>query len=159
MSTPIEIRVESLRKIMAKTRGEGAQALGAWFIGPRGESHDLLWSLINRAVYEAVEGRKTTYPHDPDWTDLNSEEYKTESQFIHDNFDHLVKNLKKECVPFSSYRYQGHMLWDQTLPSLAGYFAALLYNQNNVAAEASPLHRPRNGGGFRTVPNGRYGNR
>nr|WP_256534109.1 pyridoxal-dependent decarboxylase [Lewinella sp. JB7] len=31
------------------------------------------------------------------------------------------------------------MLWDQTLPALAGYFAALLYNQNNVAAEASPV--------------------
>lgn len=33
----------------------------------------------------------------------------------------------------------GHMLWDTTLPGILGYFAALLYNQNNVAAEASPI--------------------
>jgi glutamate/tyrosine decarboxylase-like PLP-dependent enzyme len=31
------------------------------------------------------------------------------------------------------------MLWDVTIPGLAGYFAAMLYNQNNVAAEASPV--------------------
>ena len=91
------------------------------------------------ALDHSVDGRRTTYPHDPDWTNPNSEDYRAESKFIHDNYEKLVKQLEKECVPFSSYRYQGHMLWDQTLPSLAGYFAALLYNQNNVAAEASPL--------------------
>jgi glutamate/tyrosine decarboxylase-like PLP-dependent enzyme len=31
------------------------------------------------------------------------------------------------------------MLWDQALPAVIGYFGAMLYNQNNVAAEASPL--------------------
>ena len=31
------------------------------------------------------------------------------------------------------------MLWDVTIPSVAGYLAAILYNQNNVAAEASPV--------------------
>jgi glutamate/tyrosine decarboxylase-like PLP-dependent enzyme len=31
------------------------------------------------------------------------------------------------------------MYWDVTLPGMAGYFAAMLYNQNNVAAEASPV--------------------
>jgi hypothetical protein len=36
-------------------------------------------------------------------------------------------------------RHQAHMLWDQALPSMIGYFAAMLYNQNNVAAEASPV--------------------
>ena len=36
-------------------------------------------------------------------------------------------------------RSQGHMLWDQALPAVVGYFAAMLYNQNNVAAEASPV--------------------
>ncbi len=124
---------------MSATRGEGAQSLGAWFLGPRGESHDLLWSLVHHAMHHSVKGRKTTYPSDPDWTNPDSADFRAESQFIQDNYEHLVKNLEKECVPFSSYRYQGHMLWDQTLPSLAGYFAALLYNQNNVAAEASPL--------------------
>ena len=36
-------------------------------------------------------------------------------------------------------RYQGHMLWDQALPAVIGLFAGMLYNQNNVAAEASPV--------------------
>ena len=36
-------------------------------------------------------------------------------------------------------RYQAHMLWDVTLPAVLGYLAAILYNQNNVAAEASPV--------------------
>jgi hypothetical protein len=45
----------------------------------------------------------------------------------------------RHSVPFSSMRYQSHMLWDQALPAMVGYIAALLYNQNNVAAEASPL--------------------
>ena len=40
---------------------------------------------------------------------------------------------------FTSMRYQGHMLWDQAMPAAIGLFAAMLYNQNNVAAEASPV--------------------
>ena len=31
------------------------------------------------------------------------------------------------------------MLWDVTVPAVLGYLAATLYNQNNVAAEASPV--------------------
>jgi hypothetical protein len=34
------------------------------------------------------------------------------------------------------------MYWDQALPAVVGYIAALLYNQNNVAAEASPATTP-----------------
>jgi hypothetical protein len=31
------------------------------------------------------------------------------------------------------------MNWDTSLPSILGYFAAMLYNPNNVSAEASPV--------------------
>lgn len=31
------------------------------------------------------------------------------------------------------------MVWDINLPSIIRYFASMLYNQNNVAAEASPV--------------------
>ena len=34
-------------------------------------------------------------------------------------------------------RYQGHMNWDLTIPGMLGYFAAMLYNPNNVAFEGS----------------------
>ena len=40
-------------------------------------------------------------------------------------------------MPFFSMRYQGHMIWESTLPALVGYFATMLYNPNNVAFEAS----------------------
>lgn len=32
----------------------------------------------------------------------------------------------------------GHMNWDVTLPGAIGYMAAIMYNPNNVAVEASP---------------------
>jgi len=31
------------------------------------------------------------------------------------------------------------MLWDTAMPAVLGYIQALLYNQNNVALEASPV--------------------
>ena len=45
----------------------------------------------------------------------------------------------KRSAPIFSMRSHGHMLWDQALPAMVGYIAGLLYNQNNVAAEASPV--------------------
>ena len=53
-------------------------------------------------------------------------------------YSKLLENLKGS-VPFFSYRYQAHMNWDLTIPGMLGYFSAMLYNQNNVAAEASPV--------------------
>lgn len=43
----------------------------------------------------------------------------------------------KKSVPFFSMRYQGHMNWDLTIPGMLGYFAAMIYNPNNVALEGS----------------------
>jgi hypothetical protein len=31
------------------------------------------------------------------------------------------------------------MLWDITMPGMVGYHAAMFYNQNNTAVEASPV--------------------
>ncbi len=45
----------------------------------------------------------------------------------------------RHSAPLFSMRSHGHMLWDQVLPGMIGYFAGMLYNQNNVAAEASPV--------------------
>jgi glutamate/tyrosine decarboxylase-like PLP-dependent enzyme len=55
---------------------------------------------------------------------------------LKDNLRSLLSFLKKS-VPFFSGRYQGHMNWDTTLPGVVGYFAAMLYNPNNVAFEGS----------------------
>ena len=50
----------------------------------------------------------------------------------------LLAELKRG-VPFFSGRYKGHMSFEQTLASQVGYFAAMLYNPNNVAFEGSPV--------------------
>src|SRR5690606_31522952 len=50
----------------------------------------------------------------------------------------LLASLKRD-VPFFSGRYQGHMLGEQTIASQVGYLAGMLYNPNNVVAEASPV--------------------
>ncbi|KAK1215772.1 hypothetical protein PQX77_021610 [Marasmius sp. AFHP31] len=51
----------------------------------------------------------------------------------------ILKGLDKHAVPFFSPRYAGHMSFDVSLPALLGYFAAMVYNQNNVTPEASPF--------------------
>jgi glutamate/tyrosine decarboxylase-like PLP-dependent enzyme len=138
MSDQTNKKINALRQALSLSGGE-SQSPGPWFLGPKGESYELLLSMLQEALHHSVDGRTSIYPEDPRWADPDSVAYKTESRRIQDHYRQLVRNLESYSVPFSSYRYQGHMLWDQTLPSIAGYFAALLYNQNNVAAEASPL--------------------
>ena len=131
-------KIKILRESFSISGGD-SQTPGPWFLGPKGESHKLLLLMLEEALHHSIDGRESIYPEDPPWADPNTVEYKTESQRIQNNYKQLVRNLESYSIPFSSYRYQGHMLWDQSLPSVAGYFAGLLYNQNNVAAEASPL--------------------
>ena len=50
----------------------------------------------------------------------------------------MLAGLRKH-FPFYSPRYLAHMMSDQTLPSVLGYFAGLLYNPNNVTPEAAPV--------------------
>lgn len=121
--------------------GPGTQATTAWFLGPKGENGELLQSLVGRALKSHLRFRAGVYPTDPPFITPEmqaSPEYKsTVSQIDHD-FDQVLGALQ-ECGAFFSMRSQGHMLWDVTIPAVAGYFAAMLYNQNNVAAEASPV--------------------
>src|ERR1019366_1770551 len=50
----------------------------------------------------------------------------------------LLAALKQD-VPFFSGRYQGHMVGEQTIAAQVAYFAAMLYNPNNVTEEVSPV--------------------
>jgi glutamate/tyrosine decarboxylase-like PLP-dependent enzyme len=50
----------------------------------------------------------------------------------------MLAGLRKH-FPFYSPRYMAHMMSDQTLPSVLGYFAGLLYNPNNVTPEVAPV--------------------
>src|SRR5262249_47762197 len=70
-----------------------------------------------------------------------SPEYESSVRTLGDEFERLLDRLKGS-TPFWSYRWQSHMNWDTCLPAVVAYFAATLYNPNNVAAEASPVTTP-----------------
>ena len=121
--------------------GPGDGIPETWFLGPQAENIDVLKELVATALDSHAAFRRDFHPDDP--THLteavrNSPEFARGIDELRGHTGHLLKMLRLSA-PFASMRYQGHMLWDQALPATIGTIAALLYNQNNVAAEASPV--------------------
>jgi glutamate/tyrosine decarboxylase-like PLP-dependent enzyme len=120
-------------------KGAGTRSPEAWFLGTKAENADELEKLIVEAIRDHSFWRRNFHPQDP--THI-TEQSKRHPAYLHamdtlkDNLRSLMSFLKKS-VPFFSGRYQGHMNWDTSLPSMVGYFAAMLYNPNNVAFEGS----------------------
>ncbi len=119
--------------------GPGTRALEAWFLGPKAENAAELEELIVESLRDHVFWRRNFHPGDPSHI---TDEMKRSPQYLEAS-DRLKQNLRsllamlKKSVPFFSMRYQGHMNWDLTIPGIVGYFAAMLYNPNNVAFEGS----------------------
>lgn len=119
--------------------GPGSNSVEAWFLGTKAENADEFERLIVEAVRDHAFWRKNFHPGDP--TQI-TEQVKRQPEYV-DAIDTLKESYRsllafmKKSVPFFSMRYQGHMNWDMTMPSILGYFAAMLYNPNNVAFEAS----------------------
>ncbi len=113
----------------------------ALFLGPKGENADVFERLLLEAFRDHVFWRRNFHPEDgfviseqDKRTPAHDEAVSTLSQELFG----LLAQLKNG-VPFFSPRYVGHMTGDLTMASLIGYFATLLYNPNNVAAEGSPV--------------------
>jgi len=68
----------------------------------------------------------------------NCPEFQTYTDRIKDNLFQYLSDAKTG-VPFFSNRYIGHMNTDLLLPALVGTVGAVLYNNNNVAGESSPV--------------------
>jgi glutamate/tyrosine decarboxylase-like PLP-dependent enzyme len=140
-----ELSYEDVRRVtrehgLAPGLRPGSRAVEAWFLGPKAENAELLERLVVEAVRDHVYWRRNFHPDDPDHITgaiKRSPEYVQAVDKLQQELRRLLGVLKKS-VPFFSTRYQGHMLWDTTLPSVVGYFAAMLHNQNNVSFEASP---------------------
>jgi len=116
-------------------------ALRAWFLGPRAENADLVERLVTEAVRDHVFWRRNYHPEDGAVireTDKRSPGYEDAVATLTQELMGLLAELKRD-VPFFSGRYKGHMLWQQTIASQVGYFAAMLYNPNNVTTEAAPV--------------------
>ena len=117
------------------------EALRSWFLGPRAENAALLERLVTEALRDHVFWRRNYHPEDPfaiRETDKRREGYEAAVATLTQEMLALLAALKRD-IPFFSGRYKGHMLFEQTIAAQVGYFAAMLYNPNNISAEAAPV--------------------
>jgi glutamate/tyrosine decarboxylase-like PLP-dependent enzyme len=116
-------------------------AMRAWFLGPRGENADLLERLVTEALRDHIFWRRNYHPEDGTTireADRRRPHYDEAVGTLSEELSGLLAELKRG-VPFFSGRYKGHMAFEQTIAAQIGYFAAMLYNPNNVSIEASPV--------------------
>jgi hypothetical protein len=124
--------------------GESADTpnlLPAWFLGPKAENAKTWQDLITGVLADYIHWRRNYFPGDPtvvSRADMRSEEYEAWIDRFSAQLDLKLNDLKRH-FPFHSPRYIAHMLSEQTLPAVVGYFAAMLYNPNNVTGEAAPI--------------------
>ena len=124
-------------------RSKGSSSLAGWFLGPMAENQEVLDRAVSKAVAAHCDARREygNQFDDPPFVTPEikaSEDYRKTIATLDTKLDDLLGALHGS-IPLSSYRNQSHMYWDITMPGAIGYFAAMLYNQNNVAAEASPV--------------------
>jgi glutamate/tyrosine decarboxylase-like PLP-dependent enzyme len=120
---------------------ESALDLGSVFLGPKGENAEVFERLLLEAFRDHVFWRRNFHPEDGfvvQETQKRAPAYERSISVLSQELLGLLGELKAG-VPFFSPRYIGHMTSDLTMASLIGYFATMLYNPNNVAAEASPV--------------------
>jgi len=126
---------------MSEPDSSSLDALRSWFLGPRAENADLLERLVTEALRDHVFWRRNHHPEDG----FTIRELHRRAPAYEEAVATLTQELLgllaelKQGVPFFSGRYKGHMASEQTIASQIGYFAAMLYNPNNVAIEASPV--------------------
>ncbi|XP_057310437.1 L-tyrosine decarboxylase-like [Hydractinia symbiolongicarpus] len=117
------------------------EALGAWFLGPRAENREVFSRLTTQIINWYSDCREGYYPGDPCYIDNNVKASKAYCSEIEDTENQLkvMHDELTDSIPFFSTRYQGHMTWENTMPSMLGYFSGMLWNQNNVDSTASPV--------------------
>lgn len=118
---------------------DDARQFAAWFAGPKAENGDWFVAVLRRIAEDYYAWRRNYFPGDG--VVIDSVVRRGNEHFqdaFEDRLIELLGRLKAD-FPFHSPRYAAHMLSEQTLPSVAGYFAAMLYNPNNVTSEAAPV--------------------
>jgi glutamate/tyrosine decarboxylase-like PLP-dependent enzyme len=132
---------EVVERVLQKRKKDAKRdaPLDAWFLGPKAEQGDLWLDTFDHIFRDYVHWRRNYFPQDPIVVDrdrLSTHDAWVESlKFEIDN----VLNLLKAHFPIYSPRYNAHMVSEQTFPGVVGYFAAMLYNPNNVTEEAAPI--------------------
>lgn len=118
---------------------QDAFPITAWFAGPKAENGEAFARTLRRILEDNQYWRRNYFPEDG--VVITSETRRRQSAWEDLFEDRLIELLAllKADVPFQSPRYAAHMVAEQTLPSIAGYLAAMLYNPNNVSTEAAPV--------------------
>src|SRR5687768_6654847 len=132
---------ELIKQVLEKRKGEEKRnaPLDAWFLGPKAEHGDIWLETITYIFRDYIHWRRNYFPEDP--IVLSRERRKScELWFetLQNEIDKILNQLKAH-FPFYSPRYNAHMISEQTFPAVVGYFAAMLYNPNNVSEEAAPI--------------------
>lgn len=115
--------------------------LASIFLGPKAENADVFERLLLEALRDHVFWRRNVHPEDGfqvSELDKRTPAFERSIDVLSQALMGLLGELKGG-VPFFSPRYVAHMNADLTMASLVAYFATMLYNPNNVAAEASPV--------------------
>ena len=115
--------------------------LSAWFLGPRAENASVWTELFDHIFQDYVHWRRNYFPADP-WIvgrlRRRSPEHESWLDLLTGHLDAILSELKYH-FPLHSPRYNAHMVSEQSLPAVLGYFAGLLYNPNNVTGEVAPI--------------------
>lgn len=107
----------------------------ACFVGPRAENIAAMERLAQAALKHIADYRREFHPDDPNIS--HSEGHDQSLKDLEWRFGELLEYLGTHATPFSSMRYQAHMLSDILLPAWAGYFVGMMHNSNNVTIQAS----------------------
>jgi len=118
---------------------EASKQLHSCFLGPHGENEQILAELLDSALQSHLAWRRAYHPEDKSPIPASKRNGTgNERQALKRQFANLLAQLQGS-VPFFHGRYNGHMLSEQTIASQAAYFAAMLYNPNNVSGEVAPV--------------------
>jgi len=126
----------------SKVDGITQNPLSAWFLGPKAEHADVWAQMLMNIFNDYIHWRRNYFPEDP--IIINRTKRRQHEHWF-DQLDtelETVLNQLKAHFPFYSPRYIAHMLSEQTLPSVVGYFAGMLYNPNNVTDESASVTVP-----------------
>ncbi|MFB3779614.1 MAG: aspartate aminotransferase family protein, partial [Bryobacteraceae bacterium] len=121
------------------TARDQTRQLGAWFLGPKAENAALVEEMVLHILRDYFHWRRNYYPSDEiTITQHMRREFLDWNDALFQQLSEMLAGLRRH-FPFYSPRYIAHMLSDQTIPSVLGYFAGMLYNPNNVTPEAAPV--------------------
>lgn len=114
----------------------------AWFLGPKAEHSDTWEKMLVYTFRDYVHWRRNYFPEDN--VVINSQLRRQHELRLDSLRDELTRILAlfKAQNPIYSPRYIAHMVSEQTMPSVVGYFAGMLYNANNISGESSPIGFP-----------------